>query len=349
MKVMDKIESTAQIDAVLSPYLQARSEADEAAALEQLICERAQPIIRQVVRAKLRVGSAAGSDISEDEATDLLNEITLSLVQRLRRLQTNADEKGIANFRGYVAVTAYHACDGHLRRKYPRRYSLKNQLRYLLTHSAGLAVWDGEDGHLVCGLAVWRDRPPAVSRSELRQRAGEAQLPINPNRNSRSPDQLAAICEGAGGPVCLDDLVSLMADLWGISDVPAAAIHDDEHSSEDEQLDARMDQRSQLEKLWAEIRELPLRQRVALLMSLRDSSGRAVLALLPLIQIASIRQIAETLSMPAEKLAALWNQLPLADGAIAESLGITRQQVVNLRKCARERLWRRTRMFPGKK
>lgn len=342
---MDKIESTLQIDAVLSPYLQARSEADEAAALEHLICERAQPIVHQVLRAKLRVGSSAGSDISEDEAIDLLNEITVNLVQRLRSLQANTDEKGIANFRGYVAVTAYHACDGYLRKKYPRRYSLKNQLRYILTHRPGLDVWESE-GYLVCGLAIWRDRKLAVSRSELQQRAHEAQWLDNANANLSSPDLLAAICDRAGGPLRLDDLVSLIADLWGIKDVPASAttVDSDEYSVADEQLDARMDRRSHLERLWLEICALPPRQRVALLMSLRDSNGQAVLALLPLIQIASIRQIAETLSMPAEKLASLWNQLPLADGAIAESLGITRQQVVNLRKCARERLWRRTRV-----
>ena len=90
--------------------------------------------------------------------------------------------------------------------------------------------------------------------------------------------------------------------------------------------------------------ELPLRQRVALLLALRDSKVVDYLRL-PLIQIASIRQIAETLSMPAEQFATLWNQLPLEDAAIAELLGVTRQQVINLRKSARERLWRRTRQF----
>jgi hypothetical protein len=209
-------------------------------------------------------------------------------------------------------------------------------------------VWEGDEGYLLCGLAAWRDSKLAVSRAELEKRGHEQWL-VSANANLRSPDLLATICDRAGGALRLDDLVSLMADLWEIKDVPStAADSDDEYSSQDEQLDARMDQRSQLERLWAEIRDLPLRQRVALLMGLRDANGRAVLALLPLIQIASIRQIAETLSMPAEKLAAMWKELPLPDVAIAESLGVTRQQVINLRKCARERLWRRTRAVPRK-
>jgi RNA polymerase sigma factor (sigma-70 family) len=345
MNGMNKIGSTLQIDAVLSPYLQARGEADAAAALEQLICERAQPIVRQIVAARLRVGRSATSDISEDEATDVVSEVTLKLVQRLRGLRANASEKAIENFRGYVAVTAYHACDGYLRKKYPRRYSLKNQLRYILTHRAGFAAWQGSEGDLLCGFAVWRDSKRAVSRSELRQLSNEPQLLVNSNANLSAPDLVAAIFDRAAGPLRLDDLVSLIADLWRIKDAPSASIDVDVYSGQDEQLDARMDQRSHLERLWAEIRELPLRQRTVLLMSLRDSNGRGALALLPLIQIASIRQIAETLSMPAEKLATLWNQLPLEDRAIAESLGVTRQQVINLRKCARERLRRRTRDF----
>ena len=347
MNGMDKIESTLQIDAVLSPYLQASGEADAAAALEQLICERAQPIVRQILGAKLRVGRSADSDLTEDQAADLVSEVTLKLVQRLRNLRANVSEKAIENFPGYVAVTAYHACDGYLRKKYPRRYSLKNQLRYILTHRAGLAVWEGNEGDLLCGFAVWRDSKRAVSRSNLRQLPNEPQLLVNSNANVSPPDLVSMIFDRAGAPLRLDDLVSLIADLWRIRDVPSGAtsIDVDAYSGPDEQLDARMDQRSHLERLWAEIRELPLRQRTVLLMSLRDANGRGALALLPLIQVASISQIAETLSMPAEKLATLWNQLPLEDREIAESLGVTRQQVVNLRKCARERLRRRTREF----
>ena len=47
--------------------------------------------------------------------------------------------------------------------------------------------------------------------------------------------------------------------------------------------------------------------------------------------------------MPAPELAALWPDLPLEDAAIAERLGLTRQQVINLRKSARARLGRRMR------
>jgi hypothetical protein len=53
--------------------------------------------------------------------------------------------------------------------------------------------------------------------------------------------------------------------------------------------------------------------------------------------------------MPDEVFAGLWSRLPLDDASIAELLNITRQQVINLRKCARERLARRMKAINEKK
>jgi DNA-directed RNA polymerase specialized sigma24 family protein len=96
-----------------------------------------------------------------------------------------------------------------------------------------------------------------------------------------------------------------------------------------------------LRDLWREIRQLPPRQRAALVLGLRDEQGGSAAVLLPLTGTASIRDIAEALQLPAERFARLWNRLPLDDAAIAELLGRSRQQVINLRKAARERLTRR--------
>jgi DNA-directed RNA polymerase specialized sigma24 family protein len=104
---------------------------------------------------------------------------------------------------------------------------------------------------------------------------------------------------------------------------------------------ADLEQRLWLRTLWSEIRQLPPRQRVALILHLRDERGRSAAALLPLTGTASMRQIAAALEIPAQQFAQLWNRLPIDDAAIAGLLGTTRQQVINLRKAARERLGRR--------
>ncbi|SRR6266436_4406994 len=352
MMVMDEIGTTLKNDAVLAPYLRALDEADASTALEKLVCERAQPVVRDVIQGKLRVGHSPSSDLTNDEAADLAGEITLNLVRRLRELRSNLTKEAIESFRGYVAVTAYHACDGYLRKKYPRRYSLKNQLRYVLTHHEGFAVWEGAGGVMLCGFARWQDGKRAGNQSKL---TGFLEYPelsghlAKAGKKLSPPDLLATIFKYAREPVEFEALVSLVADLWQVKDLLSQSDSSDADSlaaaraDSSDQLETKMDQRTHLENLWAEIRELSLRQRLALLLSLRDSRGRGVLALLPVVGVASIPQIAAALAMSAEKLAGLWNELPLEDKAIAESLGITRQQVINLRKCARERLWRRTR------
>jgi hypothetical protein len=100
--------------------------------------------------------------------------------------------------------------------------------------------------------------------------------------------------------------------------------------------------------LWREVRELPRRQRLALLLNFRDAGDQDLISLLPYTRTATIEQIAETLDLPVEEFLELWNKLPLDDVAIAELLGSTRQQVINLRKCARERLERRIRAVTAK-
>jgi hypothetical protein len=84
--------------------------------------------------------------------------------------------------------------------------------------------------------------------------------------------------------------------------------------------------------------ELPLLQRASLLLNMRDEAGCAALTLLPATGVASVEQIAVTLQMSVAELTGIWNALPLDDLRIAERLTLTRQQVINLRRSARDRL-----------
>ena len=62
---------------------------------------------------------------------------------------------------------------------------------------------------------------------------------------------------------------------------------------------------------------------------------------MPATGIASWPQIAAVLEMDDDRLQALVPGLPHDDHTIAGLLQVTRRQVINLRKCARERLARR--------
>ena len=100
-----------------------------------------------------------------------------------------------------------------------------------------------------------------------------------------------------------------------------------------------------LKRLWEEVCELPRGQRAALLLNLRDADGGGCLGLLPATGVATTRQIAAALEVTDERFAEMWQHLPLDDAAIAGLLDVTRQQVINLRKSARERLSRRLKGF----
>jgi hypothetical protein len=174
--------------------------------------------------------------------------------------------------------------------------------------------------------------------------AAEAALEGRDARALALPAFVGSVLQWAGGPVDLDDLVRVAAAAWDTSaeagtDAATAAAE----ASPAPRLDAALDCRRYLARLWEEVRQLPTRQRTALLLNLRDPQGHDMLELFTVTGTASLRGLAEVLDMPADTLAALWSELPLDDARLAERMRLTRQQVANLRKCARERLARRLR------
>jgi hypothetical protein len=74
---------------------------------------------------------------------------------------------------------------------------------------------------------------------------------------------------------------------------------------------------------------------------LRSGPSTPAAALLPMTGVASIAEIADTLGFTPDDFAGIWHSLPLEDLEIGQRLGLSRQQVINLRKSARERLTRR--------
>ena len=351
------------IDSVLLCFLKSTDETEANNLLEQLVCGCAQPVIAEIVGFKLRAYPTRKAESPEQvDAEDVASEVLVRLVRRLRDLRASPHDTLMRNLRSYAAVMAYRACDEYLRKKYPHRHSLKNKLRYLLTHREGLALWESEDTKWFCGFAVWRDqRRSVVPLWKLNQLRDNPQAFAGPMLTHHEigavnpADLLAAIFDRAGDPLELDDLVTVVADLWHIEDRPPeniGEIHTVSNLSElafdpRRSLDTALDRRAHIERLWAEICQLPPKQRIALLLNLKDSQGRSVVALLPITRIAGIRQIAEALEMSAEHLVAIWDEMPFDDATIAERLSVTRQQVINLRKSARERLARRTRAFDG--
>jgi hypothetical protein len=220
-------------------------------------------------------------------------------------------------------------------------------VQYVLTHTAGLALWKRGPHDQHGGLDAWDDERRYSAGVNTRRQ----ELVDSPARflkealTGRDPnhvglrDLISAIFTWVNEAIELDQLVTIVAGLTGVSDDRAQQPLNSGAASE--LPDARpsvgteLDQRVFLELVWTEVVALPLRQRQALLLSLDEVHSLAVIG------IARVSHIAEAVGMSAAQFAAVWNELPLDDTAIAQHLGVTRQQIINLRKAARERLTRR--------
>ncbi|HEY8461358.1 MAG TPA: hypothetical protein VIM99_13305 [Blastocatellia bacterium] len=349
-------ESSIQNDDLLAPWLQTtRTPGDDAAdaALAQLIKTHIEPVIKGVIRFKLRLDPGGRED-----AEDLAQEALAQWLAELRKLSARPDDHAINDARGLAATIAYRVCYGWLRRQAPRRNALRNRLQYVLTRQAGMALWTDRRNLSIAGFAAWRNLPEdAWTRTpseKLRQLPEDDKFLARiwkPGAEGLTPklnDLLAAIFDYAGGPVAFDDLVSVVAALLQVKDEPPASTEEETIGAEIASgIDVawQVEKRIFLERLWQEVRELPRAQRAALLLNLRESDGRGCLTLFPATGVATLRQIADALELPAERFAELWAQLPMDDATIAGLLGLTRQQVINLRKSARERLSRRLKGF----
>jgi|SRR5215212_6314799 len=284
--------------------------------------------IDRIIAAQMR---QAG--VREQEREDIRSEILVKVMSRLNEFADDPTTSAIASFNDYVAVVAFNTFSDFVRRTHPLRTRLKARIRYLLSRDRRFAIWDTASGW-ACGLSGWEDRKVGTVSGDAFD-------------SSRLPhDNLAAallkLFSVADQPLLLDQVVTVVAGLQGIP------VHERSHGLRDLPAPARtivddLEASQYIQQLWNEIRALPLRQRVALLLQARDSRGESVTRLLPITQVASFNDIAEALGMNSDTLAALWDRLPLDDLTIAARLGIQRQQVINLRRAARDRLSRRMR------
>src|SRR5262249_7036888 len=177
-----------------------------------------------------------------------------------------------------------------------------------------------------------------------------------------------------GHPIRYDNLVRIVCDLKRPGNFdPIVGIDEEEVSPLSELLPdvgPRPDERAEwvelLGRLWAEIEQLPLLQRIAYLLNFTAGDGQ--LELFWAYGVVSIRGLGTVLQLTEdqfariwpelrmsdeerrrveavttynERFALLWQYLPLTDATIARSLGIERQKVINLRKAAGDRLSRR--------
>jgi RNA polymerase sigma factor (sigma-70 family) len=339
-----------KIDTLLEPLLSETSDEQADALFLQLITVHAGPVIKGVIRYKLRLTPYRATE--RVDADDISQEVILQLLAQLQRFRKLPGGHPITDVRGMAAVIAHRTCSRWLRRQFPERHALKNRLHYLLTRRRGLALWQDENGKLVAGFSVWRAQSVIPSPVPLEVEGLPEQIRmLKSGTQHELGETVATILNHAGGPIEFDELVGTLAVLLGISEQPIESLAEDEDAlsfvADAGKPDPawQIEKRMFLQRLWEELQQLPINQRAALLLNLKDASGFSCITLFPATNIATLRELAEALGMNAERFAELWNDLPLEDARIAELIGLSRQQVINARKSGRERLARRLKGF----
>ncbi|HEX8073227.1 MAG TPA: hypothetical protein VF546_24995 [Pyrinomonadaceae bacterium] len=353
---MERQAAIQSAEELVQSFLRAEDASEAENLLARLMQEHAEPIIAGIIKSKLRVSlnSAEGSSQNQD-ALEISGDVRAAVLAEMQRLKAAAQGQAISSFQNYVAVKTYSACADYFRAKNPQRRRLKDLLRHHLKQNRAFALWEAEDRRWLCGLQSWRGAEAHTTHSDRLQRLLTEPLSIIGASESASAaggahlpaaDLLTAIFESVGHPVEFNHLVTIVAAVWGIRDQPDESFEPDGRTGAGlvdsaAGVDVVVEQRLYLQTLWTEVSQLPPLQRSALLLNLRDAQGGSVIAFVPHLGIATRAEIAALLAIPAEQFAGLWPELPLDDASIARLLGVTRQQVINLRKTARERLARR--------
>jgi len=337
------------VDVLLLPFLEASTEKEEEIFLLQLLDDHINPIVRQVLRYKLQSSfNQREKGFLNQDVEEAYYEIQLHVLERLRKFKSDPDSRSVTNLRGYVVTTARNACDEYLRRKFPQRRKLKDKIRYCLTNNPDFALWENGGKEWLSGLAGWRTVAGSNEQSKndvLQTVVGKLQATNTKSLELR--ELITAIFKIHSFPLELDQLTAIVAKLQGVEDHPLTPFETISYSSAElvpsYQADSAtlVEYHQLLEQLWVEIRQLPRRQRVALLCNLKNQEGVNVITLFPAAGVATFEQIAEALELPVAEFESLWRKLPLDDLNLAAYLGITRQQVINLRRSARDRLMRR--------
>src|SRR5262245_63588905 len=140
-------------DDMLARFLDAKSESISDGLLCAIIDEHADPIIKKILRSKLRVSLNGRGTQQNQDALEIASDLRASIISTLRALRQNPNQTAIANFSDFVAIKTSSACADYFREKHPQRWRLKSLLRRRLRQNPRFALWQGEDKRWYAGFS----------------------------------------------------------------------------------------------------------------------------------------------------------------------------------------------------
>ena len=339
------------MDTLLEPFLRAASDHETEKALAELFDQAIEPVLTKFgkkLRGKAAVWNRGGGKSSDQlDIEDLLSETRLRLIDKLFKLKGDPAMRGIDSIAGYASVTANSARDGLLRKLYPMRTKLSDRVRYVLngsTNRSGFALWSLNDDENAAGFESWAGS--AADKGSVFQSlysdpgaVKESALEGSPSRPHLA-DMVAAAFHWVGAPIEFDALVSILA-VWTDTRDEFVSLQDTRPDDENPIFDPpdlspgpreRTDSADDLKRLWVAVLDIKLTWRTAFLLHAHITFDFVHFA------VTDLQGIAAALEIPADDLARIWDDIPLEDLLIAKRMNLTRQQVINLRRLAREAL-----------
>src|ERR1041384_2957931 len=205
-------------DSVLVPFLTAKSESISDDLLRAIIDEHAEPIIKKILRSKLRVSLNGNGTQQNQDALEIAGDLRTSLISTLRALRQSPDQTSIASFSYFVAIKTYSACIDYFREKHPQRGRLKNLLRRRLRQNPRFALWQAEDKRW---YASFNGHQETGSEAKERDAYDSASPPTDSKLSDaqiKSDEFLSVLLERSGRPIRFDEVVRIAAETWQIHD-----------------------------------------------------------------------------------------------------------------------------------
>lgn len=268
------------------------------------------------------------------------------LAALLRAVQRGERTVPIADLDAFARASAEGMCRDYLRRTRPLNARVANRIRLLATRGVGVLGWTTPKGQTVVGLTSWTDRVPAEAPYPWAGRPkewwGRSHAAVD---GAALTPTVTRLLELTGQPLAADAIANVLIEITGATD---GGVRVDASPEGDEPELAVLDAgvgadhlavaRRYLDRAWRELLDMPAHMRAALLLSLRDHHGAALLPVFHCAGVTPLRLVAEALAMKPDETAAIWAHLPWDDRAIGRRLGLTGMQVLNARTAARSRL-----------
>ena len=341
-------------DPLLQTFLTARNVAESERELAMLLAQHIEPRIKSVIMARLH--TYFNNYERHPDFEDLFSEVKTKLVAYLQELKAAPTSRPCKDFRSYSAAITHNVCNDYLRQMYPARTRLYKQVRDLLNAHPDFAIWrvkdEGSRGGWIGGFVSWQEKKVTDRATSWLQQFYEsprslieALAPGTDIQVLELDDLVAAIFNHVGESVYIDDLVSVIADIKGVKDLPAISFESEQENIAQTLSDSRLridrvlEMREPLKLFWEGLCQLPNEEFRVYMLYAHDTNGEDLITLFLAAKVVTEPQIAQLLGMSIEQFQELWlRKLPLDNESIAKELGITVERVYKLRFQAGKRL-----------